>query len=159
MAGGGAWVLSGVLSPLPHWVALAVLALAGLLLALQDLGIGSLRLPERTQQVPQTVFSKGVLRGAWRFGLELGLGVRTRVPSGAAYFVALALLLLKPTLLVALLAGAAFGMGRALMPVLRYQTGDGENWDCALSACLGWLVPASTLSVVVALTTGNLTAM
>lgn len=114
-----AWVLSGFLAPLPAPLRLALLALGSLVVLLSNHGPLSdvVRLPENRRQIPSDVFTGSLVRGAYRFGLELGVGFRTYIPSAAPYLVVLATLLLGLDLGAALLLGVAFGVGRA-MPLL-----------------------------------------
>ena len=55
-----------------------------------------------------------MIRGAYRFGLELGTGLRTYVPSVAPYILVLVVLLTQLTLANALLVAIGFGFGRAI---------------------------------------------
>lgn len=113
------WVLSGFLAPLSQAARLGALVLASLAILLAKHGPLStmVRLPENRRQIPSDVFTGGLVRGAYRFGVELGLGVRTYVPSAAPYLLVVGILLLRLDLASALLVGVAFGVGRA-MPVL-----------------------------------------
>ena len=75
---------------------------------------GVVNLPESRRQIPAEVFGGSLVRGAYRFGLELGTGVRTYVPSPAPYILLLAVFLGRLTLADALLVGLGFGVGRAV---------------------------------------------
>ena len=57
--------------------------------------------------------------GAWRFGLEMGTGLRTYVPAVAPYVLLLGLVLARPTLAEVLLAAAGFGVGRTVPLAVR----------------------------------------
>jgi hypothetical protein len=78
--------------------------------------------------VPETVLRLGRHLGPLQFGLEMGTGVRTYLPSGLPYVGAVAVLM-TASLPLALAAGAGFGLGRMLMTTssLRYAPDDG--WD------------------------------
>jgi hypothetical protein len=122
-------LLSGVLSPIPRVVALAGVALGTSILLLHEYGVVRLKLPENHRQVSQFVLHRPSLRPAVIFGIELGTGVRTYVPSVAPYTAALALLLMEPNWAVALSSAAGFALGRALMPTTRLLSGDVGVWD------------------------------
>lgn len=129
------WLLSGLASPLPPPARyLTVLGFA-LVAVLRDAGIVRFRLPQNARQVPREVLRRPV-RGALRFGFELGTGVRTYLSATAPYAVAVALLLLTPQPLDAVLAGAGFGLGRAATPLIRFASGAGEEWDAKLRSRL-----------------------
>lgn len=111
-----AWLASGFVEPL------AAPLRAGLLVAGAALAwgakhgplVGRVRLPETRRQIPISVFFHGLVRGAARFGFEMGTGMRTYVPSWAPYVLALALVLARPTLGQAALVALGFGLGRAV---------------------------------------------
>ena len=115
-------------APLPDVVRGAVVAAALGAVLLREAGVWSFRLPENRRLVPDTVFRLGRHLGPLQFGLEMGTGARTYLPSGLPYVAAIAVAL-TASVPAALCAGAGFGLGRALMTTanLRY---DGENgWD------------------------------
>jgi hypothetical protein len=122
-------LLSGLSAPLPApWRYAGIVAVAGLGL-LRELGLVRIRLPQNARQIPQDVLQRDVRRGAVQFGFELGTGVRTYVSASAPYVLAVALLLAGQRLGVAVLAGIGFGVGRALTPLARRASGDGDRWD------------------------------
>jgi hypothetical protein len=130
------WLLSGLAAPLPATVRYGLIvgfALAGVL---RDAGVVRFPLPQNTRQVPQDVLRRDVVRGALRFGFELGTGVRTYVSSTVPYVLAASLLLSTPGFGAAVLAGAGFGLGRATTPLARFASGTGQSWDAALHARL-----------------------
>lgn len=111
-----AWLASGFVEPLSA-AARVVLLVAGALFAWavkHGALAGRVRLPEARRQIPLEVFFGGLVRGAWRFGFEMGTGMRTFVPSYAPYVLVLALVLARPTLGQALLVALGFGLGRAV---------------------------------------------
>lgn len=116
LTGIGAWVLSGFVEPLSTEVRLVVLGIAALLVWLSKDGPLSsvISLPESRRLIPAEVFGGSLVRGAYRFGLELGTGLRTYVPSPAPYILLLALLLVQFSLANALLVALGFGLGRAV---------------------------------------------
>lgn len=113
------WILSGFGEPLADAARVPLLVAGAVFVWLVKEGpLGPyVRLPEARRQIPAEVFGGSLPRGAWRFGFELGTGVRTYVPATAPYVLALAVLLLRPSLGAALLTGLGFGVGRAV-PVM-----------------------------------------
>lgn len=111
-----AWVLSGFAEPLSAEVRAAMLGIAAVFVLLSKDGPLSsiISLPESRRLIPAEVFGGSLVRGAYRFGVELGTGLRTYVPSAAPYILLLALLLAQFTLANALLVALGFGLGRAV---------------------------------------------
>ena len=110
------WILSGFVEPLGTGPR-AILLLAGsvfVVLCKHGPLAGVISLPESRRQIPAEVFGGSLLRGAYRFGLELGTGVRTYVPSPAPYILLLTVFLGRLTLTDAILVGIGFGVGRAV---------------------------------------------
>lgn len=111
-----AWILSGLAEPLPdsaRWAAL--LGGAVLLWLLKEGPLARfLDLPEARRQIPADVFGGRLATGAWRFGLELGTGLRTYAPAVAPYLALWAVLILRPTFGQVLLVGLGFGIARAV---------------------------------------------
>jgi hypothetical protein len=116
-----AWILSGFAEPLPEGARVALLAVGAVLVWATKHGAlaGRVTLPEARRQIPAQVFGGSLAAGAYRFGFELGTGVRTHLPSAAPYVLLLILLLARPTLAGALLVGLGFGFGRALPIVVQ----------------------------------------
>lgn len=114
-----AWVLSGFAEPLGEGARLALLAAGGAFVWACKHGplARVVSLPEARRQIPAHVFGGSLTSGAYRFGFELGTGMRTYVPSAAPYVLLLVVVLSRPSLIGALLMGLAFGFARAL-PVL-----------------------------------------
>lgn len=111
-----AWLLSGFFEPIGA-TARVTLLLAGALFAWAVKHgpiAGRFQLPEARRQIPLEVFFGGLVRGAWRFGFEMGTGMRTYLPTFAPYVLVLALVLARPTLGQALLVALGFGLGRAV---------------------------------------------
>ncbi|GLZ13252.1 hypothetical protein Acsp04_34870 [Actinomadura sp. NBRC 104425] len=114
------WLLSGLAAPVPPPARTAAIVAVAALGAARDLGLVRLRLPQNARQIPPEVLADRLRAGALRFGFELGTGVRTYVSATTPYVLALGLLLSRPGSAATLLAGAAFGAGRALSAVLAY---------------------------------------
>lgn len=140
-------LLSGLAQPVPRtWRAVLIVAMAGLAL-LRELGLVRLRLPQNARQIPREVFGD-LRRGALQFGFELGTGVRTYVSASAPYVLAVAVLLSGGELVVAVLAGLGFGLGRATTPLLRRASGDVARWDRELTLRLR-TITVSTCAVLI----------
>lgn len=125
-------VLSGLLSPVPGPVRLGLFAVVAVGLVVLDLASPVLRLPQRSELIPQEVFQRGIARGGFLFGLEYGCGWRTLVPSAASYLAASFVLLLVPPLLWAVVLGAVFGLARSVA-VLQYVLLGTPGWQAFLA--------------------------
>lgn len=148
------WLLSGLATPVPRPWRHGIVVAVALLGVLRDTGILRLPLPQNTRQIPRDVLSRGLVGGALRFGLELGTGVRTYLPSSTPYVVATALLLLGPGPLAAALTGGGFGLGRAATALTRQASGAGGAWDARLHARLRLITVASTAAATIVLVSG-----
>jgi hypothetical protein len=142
------WAISGLLSYVEEVVRLAALLVIALLVVSQETKLVHLRFPANHRQVPQEAFASGPYRAAVRFGFELGTGVRTYLPSSVPYLLAAALLLVPPALILAVLAGASFGLGRAAMAAFRLASPDTDRWDERLTARLRYIPPGAALTGV-----------
>jgi hypothetical protein len=145
-----------VRAPLPQAArcAIAVAALAAMLL--QERGVLRLRLPENRRLVPESVFRLGRHLGPLAFGVEMGTGARTYLPSALPYAAAAAVLLLASAP-AALGAGAGFGLGRALMTTSSLRFGADGGWDeewlrrsRRLGSLLAFAFAASLAAIIVA---------
>jgi hypothetical protein len=117
-----------VRAPLPPAARWAVVGLALIALLLRQSGLLAFRLPENRRLVPETVFRLGRHLGPLQFGLEMGTGARTYLPSGLPYVGAVAVLMTASAPL-GLCAGAGFGLGRALMTLSSLRFGGEDGWD------------------------------
>ena len=110
------WLASGLTAALPDAWRLYLLAVGAGLLLLARYGPVArfIPLPEARRQIPAEAVAGNATRGALRFGFELGTGVRTYVPALAPYLLALTILVGRPSLYLALLAGLGFGVARGL---------------------------------------------
>lgn len=113
---------------LPGWVSLLALAALGVVVAGNELGLLRIPLPQNARQVPSSVIFEGGRVGALWFGFEMGTGMRTFLPSTLPHLVALTVALYAAWP-YALAAGAGFGVGRAVMPLIRQASGDTQGWD------------------------------
>jgi hypothetical protein len=116
---------------LPRIVEVVAVAVVFTLVAANEFGLVRIRLPQNARQVPSSIVDDGHRYGALQFGFEMGTGVRTYMTSGLPHALASGLLLLA-NLPDALLAGAAFGLGRAAMTLARHAHPDRDAWDDAL---------------------------
>ncbi|MFD0688947.1 hypothetical protein [Actinomadura fibrosa] len=140
------WLLSGLAAPLPPPVRTAAVLAAALLGAARELGLVHLPLPQNARQIPQEVLLTRLRRGSMQFGFELGTGVRTYVSASSPYVLALGLLLSHQDPATTLLAGTAFGAGRALSSTLTYL-----SRDPARSAAVAVRLPALTTTTALVL--------
>jgi hypothetical protein len=124
-------------APLPEPVRWAAVTAALGALLLVEWGVVAVRVPQNRRLVPESVLRFGRHLGPLQFGIEMGTGARTYLPSALPYAAAAAVLLLA-SVPAALCAGAGFGLGRALMTTsaLRYGgpagAGDaawGDEWS------------------------------
>jgi hypothetical protein len=105
-------LLSGWMLPVAVRAALFV-ALAGAVL-LDASGLRHVTFPQNARQVPQAIAHTDPAIGAFRFGVEMGTGLRTFSPSGLPHLL-LAGLLVVGQVGVVVLAAVGFALGRALM--------------------------------------------
>ncbi len=145
------WAVAGFVDWVPTSLGTAAVFATGALVLAQESRLIHIKLPANHRQVPQEVFTNGPYRAAMQFGFELGTGVRTYLPSSVPYLLVTALLLLRPPLAVALLAGASFGLGRAAMAIVRTMSPDPEEWDIRLHARLKYVRPGAALTSVAAI--------
>ncbi|WHT20342.1 hypothetical protein N8J89_04525 [Crossiella sp. CA-258035] len=127
----GVLLLGSVLRPLvpPLLVSALVCAWLAVLVA-REFALLHFPLPQNARLVPETVFRHGPVFGPLQFGLEMGTGVRTYVTSGLPYaLLPLIAFLAGPG--SALLAGLAFGAGRAVMTFGVLRHGPPGAWDAA----------------------------
>ncbi len=115
-------------APLPLPVRAGCVLVAAVLVTLRELGVLRFPLPENQRLVPESVFRLGRFAGPFQFGLEMGTGVRTYLPSGLAYLTAVVLLLFS-TPVTAVAAGVAFGLGRSLMTTSALHFDDAGGWN------------------------------
>jgi hypothetical protein len=135
LIGGGALttsvltVLGSLLRPaLPLPARWAVVGVALCAVLLRQVGVVSFALPENRRLVPESVLRFGRHLGPLQFGVEMGTGVRTYLPSGLPY-VGAVLVLLLASVPAALCGGVGFGLGRALMVTSNLRYGTENGWD------------------------------
>lgn len=128
-------------APLPPPARWAVVGAALCAVLLKERGTLSFALPENKRLVPESVFRLGRHLGPLQFGIEMGTGARTYLPSGLPYVAGVAVLL-TASVPAALAAGVGFGFGRALMTTshLRFSSDGGWNDE--------WLVHRRTLALM-----------
>lgn len=138
-------VLAGVLSPVPQFVRWAIAGAAIAALTVADLIQSPLRLPQRTELIPQGVFARGMSRGIARFGFEYGTGFRTLIPSAAPYVLAVFLLAANLPWWQSGLVGAWFGAARSLA-VLQFLAFGRDGWQSFLAGHTRVLERAGTVA-------------
>ena len=121
-----AWFLSGFVSVMPEAWRVVTLCAGAVLLWLAKEGplAGRIVLPESRHQIPTDVFHGSLVSGAFRFGFELGTGVRTYAAASAPYILLLVVLVGWLPLGWALLLSAGFGVGRALPLIIHMASSD-----------------------------------
>lgn len=110
-----------------RWLVVGCFAVA---LLLRALGYLRFPLPENRRLVPETVFLSGRTWPFLQFGIEMGSGVRTFLPSALPYLLAVAVVCAASPV-QAWAAGAGFGVGRAAMTWGSVQRGDPSVWRAA----------------------------
>jgi len=121
-------VAAGLASLIPAPIASSLAVGTALLFMGIDFGWLRLHLPQNARQVPQSVVLRGPHTGAFQFGFELGTGMRAYLTTAAPYALVVgAVFIAAPA--EAILAGAAFGAGRATMTLTRFASGNRDAWD------------------------------
>ncbi|MEU6082914.1 hypothetical protein [Streptomyces sp. NPDC047108] len=140
ISGLGVMLVGSVLRAVLPVTAVAVATVVVLVvLAAREFGWPAFSLPQNARLVPETVFRHGRFFGPLQFGIEMGTGMRTYVPSGLPY-AALVLVAGLAGPLTALAAGAAFGLGRAVMTIgSQYYGVESGDWDLAWISWERWL--------------------
>lgn len=142
------WVMSGLVRGIPDVLSAIIVIAFSLAAVTRDFRIVWFKLPQNDRQVPETLFAKGAVRSSFQFGFELGTGVRTKVTTATPYVAALAVMLYSPEMWTTVLVGAGFGLGRAVMPTLRYTSWDRVAWDTRLLDRTRWLVRSTSLAAL-----------
>lgn len=113
---------------LPVWARVAAVVAVLLFVLAGELGLHRVALPQNRRLVPTGVIGEGPQQGAFRFGFEMGTGMRTFMPSNLPW-VALCAIVLVASVFGALAAGLGFGAGRAWMGLGRHYSRDPDRWD------------------------------
>jgi hypothetical protein len=137
-------------TPLPPWVRWLLVAAVLVAVWLRDLGVLKFTLPENRRLVPESVLRLGRHLGPLQFGLEMGTGARTFLPSGLPYAGAAAVMLIA-SFPAALCAGAGFGIGRAMMTMSNLRYGPDNMWSDEWDRHGRWLAVMMACGFVVAL--------
>ena len=145
-----AWILSGFTEPLNQGMRAVLLGIGAVLIWMCKQGLLSqvISLPESHRQIPAEVFGGSLVRGAYRFGFELGTGVRTYVPSPAPYILILAIVLARLTLVNALLVGLGFGLGRAIPLMLQVSATSQQRFSHEFLQGTASVAPTATALLV-----------
>lgn len=124
---------------------LALILLTGAAVG-RELGAWSFPLPQRHRQLaPWVLDEPGRFLGSLRFGAMLGTGIFTFLPTSMPLLTFVALLLLEVGPASALMTGASFGLGRAVMPVMRYHSSDGRAFDRVFAQRLSYDLKMSAI--------------
>ncbi|WP_233512309.1 hypothetical protein [Micromonospora deserti] len=111
---------------------------------LREFDVVKFWLPENRRLVPEGVHRHGRSFGPLQFGFELGTGMRTYVPSGLPYVLALSVAFVASPVL-ALVAGIGFGCGRAMMALANLRFSTDNSWD------LAWISAHRVIKIVLVL--------
>lgn len=138
IAGGAlSGVAIGLLAALLPWTpssgSVLVVAVIAIALAVYDLCVKKVNLPQRRELIPQEVFFRSHAFGFLRFGLEFGSGVRTFVTSASPYILIAVMLGQSASFTEVVLIGAAFGFGRSIGP-LQALLADDRFWSQDLTS-------------------------
>ncbi|MEV4257908.1 hypothetical protein AB0J52_32505, partial [Spirillospora sp. NPDC049652] len=137
--------------PVPGPARAVLTVLVAAVAAAREAGLVRLPLPQNSRQIPQEVLMHRLRTGSLQFGFEMGTGVRTYVSASSPYVLALGLLLAHMSGPATLLAGVAFGVGRALSAALTYWARD-PGRDAVIAARMTWVRNITALSVLAAVT-------
>jgi hypothetical protein len=150
-----------VRTPLPPPARWAIVGAALCTVLLHESGVLRSSLPQNRRLVPETVLRLGRHIGPLAFGIEMGTGARTYLPSALPYGAAFAVLLLA-SVPAAFFAGAGFGLGRALMTTSNLRFSTDNTWDeqwlrrsRQLTSMLALAFTASLVAIVVATARGQ----
>jgi hypothetical protein len=145
-----AWVLSGFAAPIPEFSRAAIIVGGAGFIWLCKRGPLSRRisLPQARRQIPAEVFGRGLVKGAFHFGFELGTGVRTYVSSPAPYLLLLTILFGHLALSCALCVAVGFGLGRAVPVMVQIPATNREELTQAFLRVATDLAPTATTCIV-----------
>ncbi|WP_202879538.1 hypothetical protein [Serinicoccus kebangsaanensis] len=133
----------------------ALVALVAVLALARQAGL-PIPLPQNARQVPEYIEGRGPRAGPLQFGVEMGTGLRTFMTSPVPHL-ALVAVVAWADLPAALIAGASFGAGRALMSLSRHASHDRAAWDARLAAREGVVKVAMLIAALVSIVTIYLT--
>ena len=116
------WIFSGIFTAVPLstrlWVLLPMVAAA----LAYEFGVMRFNIPSSSYMVPASRFSDSIPLGAFVFGMELGVGVRTRVYNSGPYLLAIMLVLMSPSGLVIVMTSLGWTLGRTWAVAIRLGT-------------------------------------
>jgi hypothetical protein len=105
----------------------------------REVGVVQFRLPQRADQVPQSVMSSGPVWSSLYFGVALGTGARTHVTSSLPYLSLATVILLAEELHEAAGAGVGFGIGRSILAWMHVVSARSEGWQGEVHQ-ISWLL-------------------
>ncbi|KAB2346601.1 hypothetical protein [Actinomadura rudentiformis] len=135
---------------MPPYTRTALIIVIAAVGAARELGLVAIPLPQNARQIPQEVLRFRLRQGTLQFGFELGTGVRTYVSASTPYVLALGLLLSHQALLPTVLAGTAFGAGRALSAALTLWSRDPDR-GATIAARMTWIKNVTATTILAAL--------
>ena len=115
-------VVAGVaqLASVPSELGFPVAVVVAVAVAAGDLGVVAIPVPGMRRQVPQTVFHRGLSRGAFQFGVEMGTGMRTYMTTRAPVGLVVLMIIVNPGFWIVMAAAVSFGFARAVVPMTLY---------------------------------------
>ena len=123
-----AHVLGGLVSWVPAGVRAGAVAVAGVVVLAQALGVADVPVPQRRAMIPIGRFDRRAGAAQFLFGLELGSGLRTFLPSLAPHLVAAFVLAHVVPLWGLPVLAVGWGVGRSLPLVARLGDGRRGGW-------------------------------
>ncbi|MEV4837292.1 hypothetical protein AB0K05_22405 [Nonomuraea sp. NPDC049486] len=132
--------------PFPPAVARVVVVVAAMVLLLQEIGVLRFPILQNARLVPQFV-TRIPFWGSVQFGMEMGTGMRTYSPTALPHIMAISIVFLA-SWQQALLAGAGFALGRAVMLLTFVAARSKNSADKAFSFELPRLRPLFVVLVI-----------
>lgn len=145
-------LFAGLVTPIPASIRVtALLAFAGTATVLTALR-GHTGLPQNERQIGFGLISARRPQGSFRFGLLMGTGLFTYLPSPAPHVIAAAaaLLLLHPVYVLVLAAGFGAGRGVGLIArsVARDRTGFERRFQRVVHVLRRWVAAPAALAII-----------
>jgi hypothetical protein len=122
-------VAIGSVPRIPRYTSILVVLILALVGLLRDAQYIRIPLPQAKRQVPPTILVDPARFAAFKFGLELGTGVRTYVTASAPYVAVVMAVLLQIEVADAVTMGVCFGLARGFVVFERAYSKDPFAWD------------------------------
>lgn len=146
-----AWMVSGLVRWMPGSISGGVLAGVCALVVLEVIGVLRIDLPQRRGMIPRSRFERSSQRGFFLFGLELGTGLRTYLPSPAPHLLLIFSLLTLSSPVAVGVTATGWALGRTA-PLLSRSFGEGGRGSAVTAFDwpyfgVPWSLAASTIAV------------